>query len=66
MAAILIKSDNSRHLKLLAELAEQLGETVNKLSPSQMEDMYLGMLMKKEKTGKEVSRKTIFKHLDSK
>lgn len=65
MAAIVIKSTNSKHLKLLAELAEQLGETVNKLSASEAEDLQLGLLMKKQKTGKTVSRAAIFKHLDS-
>jgi len=65
MGAIVIKSDNNKNLKLLTELAEQLGETVNKLTPSQAEDIQLGMLMKREKTGKSVSRKSIFKHLDA-
>lgn len=65
MSAIVIKSSNSKNLKLLSALAEQLGETVNKISSSQAEDIQLGMMMKKERTGKTVSRKTIFKHLDS-
>jgi hypothetical protein len=65
MGAIVIKSENARNLKLLAALAEQLGESVSKLSFSQIEDMQLGMLMKKEKTGTPVSRKAIFKHLNS-
>ncbi len=65
MSAIVIKSSNSKNLKLLSALAEQLGETVNKISASQAEDLQLGLMMKKEKTGKTVSRQTIFKHLDS-
>lgn len=65
MAAIVIKSTNRKHLKLLAELAEQLGETVSKLNASEAEDLQLGLLMKKQKTGKAVSRATIFKLLDS-
>jgi hypothetical protein len=64
MGSIVIKSNSNKNLKLLVALAEQLGETVNKLSPSQAEDIQLGMMMKKEKTGKTVSRKNIFKHLD--
>ena len=64
MGAIVIKSHNSKNLRLLIALAEQLGETVDKISASQAEDFQLGMLMKKEKTGKTVSRKSIFKHLD--
>jgi hypothetical protein len=65
MGAIVIKSDNNKNLKLLTELAEQLGETVNKLTPAQAEDIQLGMLMKREKTGKTATRKSIFKHLDA-
>lgn len=65
MGAIVINSENNKHLKLLTALAEELGETVNKLTSSQTEDLQLGMLMKKEKTGKTVSRETIFKHLDA-
>ena len=49
MGAIVINSTNSKHLKLLASLAEQLGETVNKLTANQAEDIQLGMLMKREK-----------------
>jgi len=65
MGAIVIKSENAKNLKLLAALAEQLGESVNKLSATQVEDMQLGIMIKKEKTGKRVSRNDIFKHLDS-
>jgi hypothetical protein len=65
MGAIVIKSSNSKNLKLLVTLAEQLGETVDKLTSSQADDIRLGMIMKKEKTGKKVSRKSIFKHLDA-
>lgn len=65
MGAIVIKSSNNKNLKLLATLAEQLGETVNKLSLAQAEDIQLGMIMKRERTGKPVDRKSIFKHLDS-
>ena len=65
MGAIVIKSSNNKNLRLLTELAKQLGETVDKLSPAQAEDIQLGMLMKKEKTGKTVSRESIFKHLNS-
>jgi len=63
MAAIIIKSDNARNLKLLTEIAERLGEEVGKINESQIEDITLGILMKKVKTGKDVSRNTIFKAL---
>ena len=56
MAAIIIRTSNNKNLKLLTTLAEQLGETANKLSPTQAEDLLLGMMMKKEKTGKTVNR----------
>jgi len=49
MGAIIINSDNAKNLKLLAALAEQFGESISKLTKSQIEDMQLGMLMKKEK-----------------
>ena len=62
MGSIVIKSSNSKNLRLLTELAKQLGETVDKLSPSQAEDIQLGLMMKREKTGKAVSRERIFKH----
>lgn len=65
MPSIVIESNNSRNLKLLTALARQLGETVSKLSPSQAEDLQLGLLMKKEKTGKTMSREAVFKHLNS-
>ena len=63
MGSIVTKSNNNRNLQLLTALAKQLGETVSKLAPSQAEDLQFGMLIKKEKTVKTVSRKTIFKHL---
>lgn len=65
MGAIVIKSNDSKNLRLLTALAQQLGETVDKLTPSQAEDIQLGMIIKKEKTGTSVSRKSIFKHLAS-
>jgi len=65
MGAIVINSSSNKNLKLLTELAKQLGETVDKLTPAQAEDLQLGMMMKKERTGKEVSRATIFKQLDA-
>ena len=65
MQSIVIKSNNSNNLKLLSALALQLGDTVDKLTSTEAEDLQLGYIMKKEKTGKSVSRKTIFKYLDS-
>lgn len=45
------------------ELAEKLGEKVNKLSAAQLEDFALGTLMDDVKTGTDVSRDEVFKKL---
>lgn len=55
MAAILIKAD-SKSSKLLKELAEKLGGNVTTITEEQYEDVLLGSLMDKEKTGKNTSR----------
>jgi hypothetical protein len=64
MGAIIIKAD-SESSKLLKELAEKLGGDVTQISEEQYEDLLLGSLMAKEKTGKATSRATIFKKLGS-
>jgi hypothetical protein len=64
MAAIIIKTKSTKHLKLLAELAESMGEKAEVITETQTEDIALGMLMKKAKTGKSVSRNTIFNQLN--
>jgi hypothetical protein len=66
MSAIVIESSNPKNLKLLVALAEQLGESVKKLSQAQYEDIQLSLFIKSEKTGKEVSREDVFKLLDAK
>jgi hypothetical protein len=63
MAAIVIRSKSTTNLKLLMELAKRLGESASALSDEQLEDLSLGFLMKKEKTGKNVSREAIMKKL---
>lgn len=65
MAAIFIESDDAKNLKLLTDLAKQLGIKVSKLSVPEVEDIHLGMLIKREKTGKTVSRDSIMKLLDA-
>jgi hypothetical protein len=62
MAAFVIKSDDAKNLKLLTNLAEQLGISVYKLSATESYDLHLGLFMKKERTNKKVRRKAIFKH----
>ena len=64
MAAILIKAD-SKSSKLLKELAEKLGGNVTTITEEQYEDVLLGSLMDKEKTGKNITRAVIFKKLSS-
>ena len=66
MAAIIIKSNSEDNLRLLIELAKKLGEDVTKLSEEQIEDISLGNLMKKARTGKNVSKETIMRQLRSK
>ncbi len=65
MGAILIKAD-SKSSKILKELAERLGGDVTTISDEQYEDVLLGALIDKEKTGKNTTRDAIFKKLDSK
>ena len=62
MSALLIKTDIDSK-KLLAELAKRLGGDVISLSDEQFEDLALGALMDKVKTGKTVSRELVMKKL---
>lgn len=64
MGAIIIKADN-KSSKTLKELAERLGGDVTTKSEEQYEDLLLGTLMDKEKTGKTSARSAIFKKLGS-
>ena len=62
MSSIIIKADE-KSSNILAELARMLGGTVIDLNEEQYEDFVLGTLMDNVKTGKAVSRSTIFKKL---
>ena len=64
MGAIVIKADNESS-KILKELAEKLGGNVTHIDEEQYEDILLGTLMEKEKTGKNTTRAAIFKKLGS-
>ncbi len=64
MGVIVIKADNQSN-KILKALAEKLGGDVTPLDEEQYEDLMLGKLMEKEKTGKNASRQAIFKKLTS-
>ena len=43
MPAILIESDNTKSIKLLTDLAVELGVSVNKLSKPQAENLHLNL-----------------------
>ncbi len=63
MAAILIKSNSPSNLQLLSELVKKLGDTVIELNADELEDLALGSLMQKARTGKNVSRNSVMKKL---
>lgn len=65
MSAILIKTDKKR-VKILSDLAKELGGNVIDIPDNQMVDLLIGKLMDKVKTGKTVSRSAIFKKLKTK
>ena len=62
MGAIVIKSD-SKSLRLITEIAKQMGGVVSKLDNEQVEDFTFGEMLKEAKTGKTVSRETIMQKL---
>ena len=64
MSTILSKTDK-RSSKILAELAKRLGANVVDVNDEQFEDLMLGTLMDKVKTGKTVSKDSILKKLRS-
>jgi len=65
MDAIIIKADKKSN-KILAERAKKLGGNVIDINAEQYEDFILGTMMEAAKTGKTVSRETIFKKLKAK
>ena len=65
MSAIVIKADNQSS-RILKELAKKLGANVLNIKDNQYEDLSLGYLMDKVKTGKTVRRATIMKKLQGK
>lgn len=62
MSAILIKADRKSN-KILSELAKKLGGEVIDMNDNQFEDLMLGTIMDRVKTGKTVSKSTIIKKL---
>jgi hypothetical protein len=65
MSAIIIKTDQ-QNTRILKELAKKLGADVLNINEEQFEDLALGLLMDRSKTGKIVTRDTIMKKLDKK
>ena len=65
MSAIVIKSDN-QSTKILNELAKKLGADVININEEQYEDLALGLMMDKSKTGETVSRESVMKKLERK
>jgi hypothetical protein len=63
MAAIIIKSDNLKNLKLLADLAQQLGGKAASVNADDVEDLLLGELMNREKTGRKANKAKVMKML---
>ena len=65
MSAIIIKSDH-QNTKILKELAKKLGADVLSINEELYEDLALGLLMDRSKTGKTVSRDAIMDKLNEK
>jgi len=65
MSAIVIKADN-QNTKLLKKLAKKLGADVININEEQYEDLALGLLMEKSKTGETVSHESIMNKLERK
>ena len=63
MASIIIQSDNSDNMELIAKLAKKLGIRVSNVTDEQSEDLALGSIMTAAKTGKAVSRGSVMKKL---
>ena len=63
MQAIILKTKDKSNLKLVADLARKLGMKVSEVTEDTLDDIALGTLMKKEKTGRNASRAAIMKKL---
>lgn len=63
MTSLIIQSDNTDNLELIAKLAKKLGIEVNSVTEEQSEDLAMGAIMSKAKTGESVSRDIIMKKL---
>ncbi len=59
METLIIRTQNKRNFKLLKELATQLGESVEIVSPEKAEELAFGEMMQEAKTGTYTSREAI-------
>lgn len=65
MAVTVIQTDSKTN-KLLIEFAKKMGLSAKSFSDEDYEDFLFGKILITEKTGKNVSRETIMKKLNSK
>jgi hypothetical protein len=65
MGAIIIKGDTENN-KILAKLAEKLGNKVISIKDEEFEDFALGKMMDESKTGETASREEIMRKLRKK
>ncbi len=63
MAALIIETNNPKSLKLIAELANQLGSRVKSISVTDMEDVFFCEMIDKAKTGEYVSTEFYRNHV---
>ena len=66
METLIIRTQSKRNFKLLKELATQLGESVEIVSPEKAEELALGEMMQEAKTGTYASREAIMEALNVK
>jgi hypothetical protein len=64
METLIIRTQNKKNSKLLKELAIQLGESVQSVTPEQAEDLAFGEMMQEAKTGTLSSREAIMSALN--
>lgn len=65
MAVTVIQTDSKTN-KLIIDLAKKMGLAAKSFNDEDYEDFLFGKILKSEKTGKNVSRETIMKKLNSK
>lgn len=63
MAAIIIKSNSAKNLRLLTDLAQRLGDQAAPINAEALEDLMLGELISREKTGIKADKQKVLKML---